>query len=75
MTASKTARWLTLGRPVFFDGSCSFRIGSIFSHSWSGTRQIVGMGFFSGARSTMGTSYSQGLPSMISNRKGFEIVS
>ena len=50
----------------------------------SGTAQVpqsrtgtgrIGMGFFSGARSTMGTSYSQGLPLLISDRKGFEIVS
>ena len=75
MTASKTARWSTLGRPVFFGGSCSLRIGSIFSHSSSGTRQIVGMGFSSGERSTIGASYSQGLPPMIPDREGFEIVS
>src|SRR5215210_6829632 len=46
MIASKAARWSTRGRPVLFGGSCSFRIGSMISHNSSGTRQMVGSGFF-----------------------------
>ena len=46
-TASRMARRSTRGRPVLFGGSCSARIGSIFSHIPSGTRQIVGSGFVS----------------------------
>src|ERR687898_906415 len=44
MIASRAARWLTRGRPLLFGGSCKARIGSIFSHSWSGVRQMVGSG-------------------------------
>src|SRR5215210_8155924 len=46
MIASRAARWSTRGRPVLFGGSCSFRIGSMISHNSSGTRQMVGSGFF-----------------------------
>src|SRR5215216_585283 len=46
MIASKAARWSTRGRPVLFGGSCSSRIGSMISHNSSGTRQMVGSGFF-----------------------------
>src|SRR5918992_3468785 len=46
MMASKAARWSTRGRPVLFGGSCSFRIGSMIFHNWSGTHQMVGSGFF-----------------------------
>src|SRR5512133_12877 len=56
MTASSTARRSARGRPVVFGGSCSARMGSIFSHSLSGTRQMVGMGLSSGERSVIGAS-------------------
>src|SRR5215218_5319432 len=46
MIASKAARWSTRGRPVLLGGSCSWRIGSMIFHNSSGTRQMVGSGFF-----------------------------
>src|SRR5215217_878466 len=46
MISSKAARWSTRGRPVLLGGSCSWRIGSMISHNSSGTRQMVGSGFF-----------------------------
>jgi hypothetical protein len=75
MIASRAARWSTRGRPVFFGGSCSFRIGSIFSHNCSGTRQMVGMGLSWSPRSGIFTSYRQQPPPIIPEHRGFEIVS
>src|SRR5215207_2039507 len=46
MIASKAVRWSTRGRLVLLGGSCSFRIGLMISHNSSGTRQMVGSGFF-----------------------------
>ncbi len=50
-------------------------MGSIFSHSSSGTRQMVGiMGFPSGGRSGIGASYRRGVPKIVPDHEGFEIV-
>src|SRR5918993_662318 len=40
MMASKAARWSTRGQPVLIGGSCSFRIGSMIFHNWSGTHLL-----------------------------------
>src|SRR5215218_8707501 len=45
MIASRASRRSMRGRPVLFGGSCFSRIGSMISHSSSGTRQMVGSGF------------------------------
>src|SRR5215211_152320 len=60
MIASSAARWLTRGLPVLFGGSCSSKIGPIFSHNSSGTRQMVGMGFSWIEFSDIADSYSDG---------------
>src|SRR5215204_3503399 len=60
MIASRAARWSTRGLPVLFGGSCSSKIGPIFSHNSSGTRQMVGMGFSWIEFSDIADSYSDG---------------
>ena len=49
--------------------SCSLRIGSILSHSSSGTRQIVGSGFSTGGRPVTGASPSLGSPRIVTDRR------
>src|SRR5215204_7266550 len=63
MIASRAARWSTRGRPVFFGGSCSWRIGSMISHNSSGTRQMVGRGFCWGGFSDIAGPLSVGITS------------
>jgi len=68
------------GSPIGAGASGPFRRvvfgedGLIFSHNSSGTRQIVGSIFSWVERSPIGASYSQGSPTMILDREGFEIV-
>src|SRR3954451_17473209 len=59
MIASRAARWSIRRRPVLLGGSHSARIGSIFSHNSSGTRQMVGRGFAWGSCSLIGVSSHQ----------------
>ena len=58
-----------------FGGSCSFRIGSIFSHNSSGTRQMVGKGFSLLVFLDIGASFSGDHAKDVTRSQGFEIVS
>src|SRR5215216_912803 len=75
MTLSRASRWSMRGLPVLFGGSCSVRIGSIFSHNWSGTRRIVGIGFSSSPCSAIFASCILRSSPIIPECEGFEIVS
>jgi hypothetical protein len=75
MMASRAARWSIRRRPVLLGGSHSARIGSIFSHNWSGTRQMVGRGFSWGIVLANWGLLSSGIVQMIAGHESFEIVS
>ena len=75
MTVSKASRWSMRGLLVLFGGSCSVRIGWIFSHNWSGTRQIVGIGFSWSPCSAIFASCILRSSPIIPECEGFEIVS
>src|SRR5215208_226233 len=76
MIASRASRRSMRGRPVLFGGSCFSRIGSMISHSSSGTRQMVGSSFTWVGVSVINT---RPLPivssALIYDRRSFEIVS
>jgi hypothetical protein len=75
MIASKV-RWSMRERPVYFGGSCSLSISSIFSHSSSGTRQIAGSRFSSGSGcSAICALPLRGILPTIPEGESFEIVS
>src|SRR3954470_12790564 len=53
----------------------SARMGSIFSHNWSGTRQMVGSGFSWKSCSLIEVSSRSDIAEIIADRESFEIIS